>query len=178
MATVATTQQHDAWNIGTDLLVVRATGLSTPYLFDEYGAHQVVDKPEARAYHHIALFVLGCLLVKGFKIRSETHFRIAGAVVLEISRARQCPYCKGTGLHPRKRTVCEPCGGNGIRHAPIHWRANASDCHVKDFALRLQPIYTHALRFAVKAMRARRSNSLTPNRSDSQNSLHGKDLAK
>jgi hypothetical protein len=152
------TASRDIWQIGADLSQLRTKGLSTPHLFDVYGVTPpYAASGEPRVYREIALFVLGCLFSNGAKVRSGTHFRLAGTIMLEICEARDCRACNGSGLHPQKRSICQHCIGNGIEPAPAYWRANTSDCHVRDFNERLHEVYERALRFVVESIRAARA---------------------
>ncbi len=133
--------------LGADLAALQRTGLSSPYLFDVYGMAELIgrDTPERRAYVGAAHVALDVLRLMHFKPRNGTHFRLAGAILLEMASAPVCDRCAGAGRlrieAARLELVCPGCFGSGLERASTTWRVTATDCHYTDFRDRLQGVY-------------------------------------
>lgn len=143
----------EAERLGDDLLALYRTGLSSPFLWDVHGTLCVPAREpsaERRAYAGAARIALGVLRLLRLRSRNGTHFRIAGAILREMSEAPPCRACLGLGrfdLEDADGLGCPHCAGSGLRRASMTWRVNATECHYTDFRDRLQGVYQVTLAY-------------------------------
>jgi hypothetical protein len=136
-----------ARTLGADLVTLQRTGLSTDYLFDVYGVGESIarDTAERRAYVGAADLAGSVLRMMGLRSRSGTNFRLASAILVEMTTAPICDYCAGAGrlqlVAAHVELVCPGCLGSGLRRESTTWRVQATDCHYTDFRDRLQSVY-------------------------------------
>lgn len=131
----------DEDTLGDDLEKLRATGLSSPHLFDVYGRLDRGTPPgwktaEIRAYEGVARIALKALRAMCCLSRSGTHYRMAGAILQELQTAPDCHRCNQTGfvlIDELWKGVCPACMGSGLKPASISWRADACECRRTEF---------------------------------------------
>ncbi len=143
---------------GLDLAELHRSGLSTPYLWDAYGPlrDDAANTAERRAYVYAAAVALSMLRAIGCKSRNGTHFRIASAILLEMSSAPACTVCRGTGridLVANVGPICPMCAGSGLRRNSMSWRASECECHRNDFRDRLHNAYQATLAYLANLRR-------------------------
>lgn len=158
------TAPQDTWHIGADLLRLRESGLTSPFLFDVYGVvtPDIPSRwsPEKRAYYLIAMDVFVAIKQGGRRrSRSSTHFRVAAAIIAELCLQPACPNCNGSGMaatgrgRPTNDGLCSHCHGTGVRMLSRWKRADACDCHRSYFSEWLSKIYHQKLVSLARSMR-------------------------
>ena len=139
--------------LAEDLATVARTGLSSPHLFDVYGrldrgATPAWKTAEIRIYEGAAQIALSAMHSLGCRSRSGTHYRMAGAILLELQTAVECRKCEGCGvvvIDGLWDGVCPACLGSGLRPASISWRSDACECRRTEFRDNLHPAYSVAM---------------------------------
>lgn len=139
--------------IAEDLEEINRKGLSSPHLFDVYGRLDLGSAPawrtaEIRAYEGCARIALKAMQSMHCRSRSGTHYRMAGAILLELQSAQGCLKCSGFGvliINELWDGVCPACLGSGLRPASISWRADACECRRTEFRDNLHPAYSVAI---------------------------------
>lgn len=126
---------------GRDLIEVIYGGWLEGDLWDTY--HDLRDGPdpattsntEVRVYDRVASAAAAAMAIGRNKIRSGTHFRIASAVLADISGAgwRAC------GCHGAPR--CELCRGSGWVPPSNTSRSIACGSRHPEYMHRLRPVY-------------------------------------
>ncbi len=139
--------------LADDLQEIARRGLSSPHLFDVYGRLDRGPEPhwrthEIRAYEGAAQISLQAMRNLKCQSRSGTHYRMAGAILLELQSAQECRKCEGSGIVVIDGLwdgVCPACLGAGLRPASISWRADACECRRTEFRDNLHPAYSVAI---------------------------------
>lgn len=120
-------------------------------LYDIYGrldlARAPLASPEVRIYDCTARIALDAMRALHCRPRSGTHYRMAGAILLEMEAATECAKCGGAGrVSIYGRTgMCPACIGSGLRPAAIAWRAGQCECRFSEFRDNLNPAYSVAI---------------------------------
>lgn len=148
--------------IAEDLNEILRRGLTSPHLFDVYGRLDLGQTPawrssEIRAYEGCARIALMAMQSMGCRSRSGTHYRMAGAILLELQSAQECAKCHGSGVLVIDELwdgVCPACLGAGLRPASISWRADACECRRTEFRDNLHPAYSVAISTVVGIRRS------------------------
>lgn len=118
---------------------------------------------ERRLYVHTAKRVLASMRLAGSASRAGTHYRIASAVIHELTGAttHPCGNCKGAGKCKRPGRVgedCKHCEGSGKIGPSMTVRADACGCRRPEFRLYLLGPYLTTLSYLTRELEIARKS--------------------